>query len=174
MFFMDYLGLGSIVGQRLFMSIPNNVRLDLIQNQIETAEEDPAIRDMVKHFLAGFQILADWRNFLAHSQTILNDPEQPHLTFGKGSKRRAEVWSFAHLTIADLRKVADGIHAFWLFGGELRAFIFARRTAGKISFPNGRVFSPTLPERPPLPERLRSVAHGIPQEGPLQPESSQE
>jgi hypothetical protein len=163
LFFMDYLKLQPKLAQRLFVQIANNVRCELLIDAVELEETDAQIRGRALHFLKAFQILADNRNFLSHSQTIMNDPNQPHLTFGKGSKRQPDVWSFAHLTLPEIRQVADDIWTYWKFGSELRAWMVTRATGGVMTFSDGQTITHTLPETPPLPDKLKHAPHGIPQ-----------
>jgi len=160
MFFMRHLSLDSVSAQRIFALLSNPHRIDLTRDAVEATEKDPSKKEMILYFIKGFETLANTRNFLAHSHTIFNDPAQEHLTFGKGSKRQPDRWSFAHMKLGDLRHVAEDMMAFRTYGFELDWWLIAQRSGGTIIFPGGQTDTPALPEKPPLPEALISVPHG--------------
>jgi hypothetical protein len=152
---------------RIFVLLSNHNRIELMEKALDEAELNPPVRETVQHFIKGFGTLTDARNFLAHSHTILNDPAQQHLTFGKGSRRDPGDWSFAHMKLEDLRRIADEIHVFQVFGSNIDKWLAARAQASamrELSFGDPRrVYTPSLPEKPPLPNKLRSVPHHIPE-----------
>jgi hypothetical protein len=88
----------------------------------------------------------------------LNNPEQAHLTFGKGSRKQPNVWSFAHLTLPEIRKVADEMKGFWFYGSHVDRWLLGR---GTLVFSNGHRELVTLPDKPPLPVKLKTVPHGV-------------
>jgi hypothetical protein len=165
LFFIRYVVSEPKSGQKIFGLLSNYNIFDLIRDAINEKEADATAKEYSLHFLKGFEALEANRNFLAHSHSILNNPEQPHLTFGKGSRNQPDVWSYAHMTLPDLRKIADEMRDFWLFGSRLDAWIIAIPNNGKIIWSDGQVSLQPLPDKPPLPERLRTIPHGVlPQE----------
>jgi hypothetical protein len=161
-FFMRYLLLPEDVAQRIFALLSNANRIELLTDAVK-ALPDETIRERLLYFIEGFEILVETRNFLAHSHTMLNDPTQEHLTFGKGSRRQPGLWSYAHMKLEDLRQVADEIRAFHTYGSGLDAWITARRTGGRLDFGGGVVWHPPLPDKPSLPVKLKTGPHGTPE-----------
>lgn len=159
--FASQLGLAPNIAQRLFVSLSNNTRLDLLRNAIEEIDTANPIKTKLSEFLAGFDILAENRNFLMHSHTILNTTSQDHLTFGKGSRNQPSKWNYAHLRLNDLRGVADDIYVYWNFGHALYKWHVASKTGGRLVFSDGFVLTPTLPDTPPLPRKLNLSRYGV-------------
>lgn len=144
--------------QRDFALLSNYNCADLVRDAVEARETHEMVRGLSLHFLKGFEILEWNRNFLAHSHSILNNPGQPHLTFGKGSRSQPDVWSFAHMTLPEIRKVADDIYTFWLFGSHIDRWLIGR---GTLIFSDGHRETVELPDKPALPEKLTTVPHGV-------------
>ena len=57
------------------------------------------------------------------------------------------------MTVTRLRQIADEIVTYERFGFGLYIFLLAQKAGGTIKF-GDRVERPTLPEIPPLPEKL--------------------
>jgi hypothetical protein len=170
--FFTYLKLEEPASHKIFALLNNYQRIDLLRDGVAAFENDPTVKELVLHFIVGFETLANSRNFLTHSHTILKSPD--HLTFGKSSKRQPDVWTFAHMGIQNLRQVADDIHAFGIFGQALKTWVWARDFDGEImSFPNRTFHKPPWPEKPPLPAELKSVPLGA-LESPKNPPQSSE
>jgi len=151
--------------QRIFVILQNHHRLELLENGIEMTVGDPQLKELLLYFAKGYKILNDNRNFLGHSHTILNNPTQDHLTFGKGSKRQPDKWSFAHMKLLDLQKIAEDIYRFWQFGSYLDSYMNAKETAKNVTvfspFGTEAVREPPLPDKPPEPMNLPSSPHGV-------------
>jgi hypothetical protein len=160
-FFMKYVVADPAAAQRIFGLLSNCNTCDLIRESAQAKEEDEIARESVLHFLKGFESLEWNRNFLAHSHSILNNPEQSHLTFGKGSRSKPNVWSFVHLSLPEIRGIADSIRDYWSFGSDLNLWLIGR---GTLIFPDGRKETVVLPDRPPLPERLKTVPRRTPEQ----------
>ncbi|MGY3036330.1 hypothetical protein ACVIIV_005500 [Bradyrhizobium sp. USDA 4354] len=158
LFFKRYIVADPKAAQKLFTLLSNYNITELIRDAVEVREAHEIVRDSSLHFLKGFEILEWNRNFLAHSHSILNNPEQPHLTFGKGSRSQLHVWSFAHMTLKEIRAVADDIHDFWLFGSHLDRWLIGR---GTLIFSDGHRETVEMPDKPPLPKKLATVPHGV-------------
>lgn len=167
LFFMRFVVSEPKAAQRIFALLSNYNTSDLVRDALESKEEHVAARESSLHFLRGFDILEWNRNFLAHSHSIMNNPEQPHLTFGKGSRNKPNEWSFAHMSLPDIRRVADDIHDFWLFGSHINRWLVGR---GKLIFSDGHCETVELPDKPPLPNKLTTVPNGVveKQDTPLQ------
>jgi hypothetical protein len=159
-FFMRYLNIATVPAQKLFELVSNPNLIDLLRDAVNDTERDDRVKESVLYFIAGVETLAGIRNFLAHSQTILNDPNQDHLTFGKGSRRQPNVWGYSHLNREDLRAIADSMRAFHTFGSHLDMWISARATGGRLLF-GSQVHVPSFPEKPPQPTKLTSSPHGV-------------
>jgi hypothetical protein len=160
--FLRYLKMEPEPAQKVFVLMSNPNRIDLLRDAVTAEEKDPIVQDRVLYFIEAFETLASSRNFLAHSHTILGTPDQDHLTFGKGSKRQPRNWSFAHMTLTDLRKIADDIRTYWSFGMGLDRWIVGRSSGAHAHLlKTGRRSIPPLPEKPPQPAKLTSVPHGV-------------
>ncbi|MBM7482333.1 hypothetical protein ACVWWI_004356 [Bradyrhizobium sp. USDA 3686] len=160
-FFAKYVVTDPEAAQKIFGLLSNYNTCDLIREAAQTKEEDETARESVLHFLKGFEVLEWNRNFLAHSHSILNNPEQSHLTFGKGSRSKPNVWSFVHLSLPEIRAIADSIRDYWSFGSGLNLWLIGR---GTLIFPGGRKETVVLPDRPPLPEKLNTVSRRAPEQ----------
>lgn len=158
LFFMRYVVSDPKAAQRIFALLSNYNTSDLIREALEAKEANDVARDSTLHFLKGFDILEWNRNFLAHSHSIMNNPEQPHLTFGKGSRNKPGEWSFAHMSLHDIRRVADDVHDFWLFGSHVNRWLVGR---GTLIFSDGHREFVKLPDIPPLPNKLATVPNGV-------------
>ena len=148
-------------GHRLFAQMPIDKVIELAKSECEARENDPEVKVRVTHFFVGFGDLKGTRDYLAHSHTILNTPDQLHLTFGKGSRKHPTAWTFAHMKVEELREVADGMKAFWLYGSSLHAFVVARKTGGLLDFGSLGSRVPVLPIKPVLPTVLDKSSHGV-------------
>lgn len=160
--FNHYAGTAGDIGLKLFTSLPNPRRIEILKAEVDGKEQDAALKAAMLHYLSGYRILESNRNFLAHSHTIMNLPEQPHLTFGKGSRSNPTAWSYAHLGLSQLRTIADEMKAYWLFGSELHAFATARGTGGRLDFGHAGVRVPTIPIHPPIPLEIPTTPTGTP------------
>ena len=71
------------------------------------------------------------------------------------------------MKLEDLRRVADEIHTFQGYGAALDSWLAARAQAVVMREPNfgdpRRAYTPSLPEKPPLPDVLKSGPHHIPE-----------
>lgn len=159
--FNHYTGMAGDIGLKLFTSLPNPKRIEILKTEIEGQEKDAALKAGMLHFISGYRILEANRNFLAHSHTIMNLPDQPHLTFGKGSRSNPTAWSYAHLGLAQLRSTADEMKNYWQFGSELHAFATARATSGCLDFGDAGVRVPTIPDHPVRPLEIPTAAIGV-------------
>lgn len=141
--FKNALRLPDEHARRLFILLNNHNRIELIKDAALTLNH----RDAIIHFVDGFSILTNTRNFLAHSMVIQNTTEQAHLTFGKGSKRNPGELSFTHLTLDEIREIADQMKAFWLYGSHIAASIAGVRHLPELA-------------KPPLPIKMKEVSYG--------------
>jgi hypothetical protein len=157
-FFMRYVVAEPMSAQKIFGLLSNHSILELLRESIEANETDFNAKGASLYFLKAFEILEHNRNFLSHSHAILNNPDQAHLTFGKGSRKQPNVWSFAHLTLPEIRKVADEMKEFWLYGSHVNRWLIGR---GTLVFSDGHREQVTLPDKPSLPTKLKTVPHGI-------------
>ncbi len=158
--FNHYVGTAGDVGLKLFNSLPNHKRIDILKAEVDN-EQDATLKSAILHFISGYRVLETNRNFLAHSHTIMNLPQQPHLTFGKGSRSNPTAWHFAHMRLPQLRAIADEMKSYWLFGAELHAFVTARSSGGRLDFGDAGFRDPVIPGYPPPPLEILTTATGV-------------
>ena len=160
-FFCRYHQIRPPIGQSIFAGLNNYQRVNFTRNKLNESNEDDRSKGWVNHFLSAYDIVTENKNFLVHSSVIINTTEQEHITFGKGSKTQPNNWSFAHMTVDDLRKVAEEIGTLHEFGTAVQAWLEARETGGSFRLQGKAVWTPPLPETPPLPDRLKNVPDGV-------------
>lgn len=171
--FVFFLGAPYEIAQRVFSITRNNSRIELLKESLRLKELDPTIIGHVEHFIAGFDLCAEARNFLMHSATLNNnallDIFKPGiLSLTKPARNDPTRLAYAHLTLSEIRSVADNINAFRKFGIDLFIYLVARQNGGKIIY-NDAPFEPPLPEKPPLPRKLNLSDRQDPEVGPLPP-----
>jgi hypothetical protein len=154
--FTRYAGMEKSVAQKLWGSLANQKKRGLILDGVDASEADPIVKDLVVHFLNGFDIAEYNRNFFAHSLVATPDSDQGHLSFGKGVRHQPDIWSFAHMKLEEIRRIADEISALRMFGWRINLWLIGR---GKIIFGDGHSEEVILPEKRPLPKRLVTVTN---------------
>jgi hypothetical protein len=142
----------------------NPNRLKALSFFCEEKERDPNIRDRVSHFVAGFDICAQSRNFLMHGITR-KALSSEKLILQKYSRNDFSKRNYLELTAEDIRSVADDIARFDDFGNALGSCLLSRFLDSELTFADGSRGRPTLPKKPPLPEKLRA-ADAFPQGDP--------
>jgi hypothetical protein len=129
--------------------------IQLIKTAVEADGQDADARELALHFIKGFESAEFNRNFLSHSLVSSHEFERGHLTFGKTSRRQS-TWTFAHLTVLEIRKIADEMLVLRRFGTEANVWLINR---GKVIFGDGHVEEVPYPTKPPLPEKLSGVPY---------------
>jgi hypothetical protein len=159
--FWHLSGLEVTVAMHLFSDLNvNKRRLDTLKRFVEAKEKDPVVKDLLEHFIIGFDINAENRNFLMHGMT-LDAENSSELILKKFARNDPTKTNYMHLTAANIRKIADEIYSFDRYGLEIYIWLSARSVGGKFLLANGKVIEPTLPEKPPKPDRISLSDHPI-------------
>jgi hypothetical protein len=135
----------------LFQNFKNNFRVDTLRAIIESYEKQPLASMHVEHFLLGFEICADNRNLLMHSEIELA-PESSELRMSKGTKSDPFTRMFAQFDLPTLRKVADDIMNFEEYGHEITIYL-DESLRKQMKAEKTHVHIASL-QKPPLPDRL--------------------
>lgn len=169
----QFSGLESEVSAKLFSTLNNNRnRLDTLALLINSREKEERVKDLALHFLRGFDICAENRNFLMHGM-VHNGTASLDLTLHKAARNDPSKINYLHLTVQAIRKIADEIHDFDSFGFDIAFWTSARLTGGKFITSNGGSIEPSLPEKPPLPDKLNLSDRPTPVAGLPPPEPSE-
>lgn len=171
--FWQSSGLEITVAMHLFSDLNvNKKRLDTLKRFVQAKEPDPIVKDLLDHFISGFDICAENRNLLMHGMTLDADSSS-ELILKKFARNDPTRTNYMHLTVPAIRKVADETYKFDRYGMELYIWRSARSTGGRFLLANGVVLQPSLPEKPLKPERLSLSDHPIPAPALLPPQSFQ-
>ena len=141
----------------LFEQLNNDRRIDLLKKMIAINISDPKFADHVTHFIAGFRVCTDNRNTIIHASVGALSTNQGTVAFKRARKSGQE--AIYHFQLDTIRRVADEIHEWARFGHlTLHHALYLQRVEQKDQFPDGWtiVGPPTLPEKPAVPEILKS------------------
>jgi hypothetical protein len=160
--FYLFLDLGPATAQHLFAYLTNDKRIDILSKAVEAREKDLEVTDRILHFIQGFKICTENRNLLLHSMTEganwnvlgLAYEIKAIMTFRKSARGNPTKVNYLHLRLEDIRKAADQTYDFDVFGLNIYLYVDARRSGGILTDQQGRTSRPTLPEKPPLPDKL--------------------
>jgi len=147
----DYCGMANETTQYLFANMSNSLRLQLLARCAEDREADAATKECVLHFVACFNICAENRNTLMHSQT--KQSGDALLNFAKAARGDPSKTNTLNLRLEDIRKVADEINEAVEYGLRLHAYIMLRKHTGIIPAPFDVLFG-ALPDKPRKPDSL--------------------
>lgn len=142
----------------LFHRLANNVRKDVLSELLAKTTIPEDLRELVRHFLSGFQRCADNRHFIMHSSSggvhISQSTGRYGLVLQRFSRAGAKLECF--LTLDELKVVADEIHSFSGFGAWVVGDITSYATHALRGHPEDfRGISPsTLRDKPALPTPL--------------------
>ena len=152
--FYHYMGLEHQATDLVFAKLNNNRnRLDMLAECVETREKNSDAKDRALHFIRGFALCADNRNFLMHGRT--DDPRENILVLVKASRNDPKKSNYLQLTVREIQAIADEIYAFDNFGLKLYIWLTAQNHGGMFLMPKGEVVAPTLPDKPALPKPLK-------------------
>lgn len=172
--FWQLSGLDVTVAMHLLSDLSNNKkRLDTLRRFVKAKEADSAVKDLLDHFIVGFDICAENRNFLMHGMT-LDAHNSSELILKKFARNDPTKTNYMHLTVQTIRKIADEIDRFDSYGMDIYIWRSARTTGGKFLLASGKVIEPTLPEKPPRPDKMNLSDHPIPAPVLPPPQSSEE
>lgn len=98
--FASVIGLTSDFTRALFPKIGNQARIALLKQALCERDWPAEIKESITHFIDGFQILADNRNQLMHSNIIAGVEE--HITLYKSNREGKTI--LTQTSLADLRQ----------------------------------------------------------------------
>lgn len=140
----------------IFQRMPNNIRQTVLAEVMAQTTLPDKLKERVNHFIGGFKVCAENRHDLMHSRPGGTFTSRSRgirgLLFTKVSKAGKELSCAPSLT--DLREVADDIHEYARFGGdvasEIRNFLACREGGDETPF-----WRVPLKSKPRKPAALR-------------------
>jgi hypothetical protein len=132
-------------------------RLETLQFMCREREADQAVVGHIEHLIAYFNRCSENRNVVAHSTLSTAIPRTDFLQLFKSSKDDWSKVNWYHLTLTDLRILADQIRDGFRFSAD--TFIYLEMRDGRMARPATPPGS--LPQKPPVPSNLPS--HPTPQ-----------
>ena len=130
----------------LLSNINNYVRVKLMRQALIEIDWPDDLKEMVAHFINGFETLVANRNLLMHSNLVAGVEDQ--ITLYKAD--RAGKTQLTEIGPAELRQVADDMKAYRNFGMLLIVSIELKLAN---ALPGKKVVYGTL-TKPPLPRKL--------------------
>jgi hypothetical protein len=150
-FHIHYLRAHHSITSLIFQKTPTNVRLQILGQLAAHTVTDPEMREHIEHFIKGYNLCANNRNVLMHSQLLAGRESNDVFPATKFSKKTAKLASF-EFTLPDIRRVADEIFEWGTYGGLIVSYAFWRnRTVKRGAAP------PTSPKKPALPKELEAM-----------------
>lgn len=149
---------GNIVGTDLlatssvFNKLSNDERAKTISEILPQRELSDELTERVSHFTDGVQILAFNRGLIMHSTIGASGPTQD--IFLKTQRNGKTVG--CGITLGELRTIADTMRDFRIFGRALASCIVDELGNRPASWRS------PLPDKPPIPPRLRYTDEEIP------------
>jgi hypothetical protein len=110
--FATVTGMGMDTVGPLLPKIRNNVRLDLMRERLPGHRWPEEVIEHVRHFINGFNVCADNRNLLMHSNIFTLSTDEIILFKNSNSGKGIT----CNPTLAELRQVADDMHTFFGYG----------------------------------------------------------
>jgi hypothetical protein len=173
--------------QYLFWSYDNAERVAAIRFFYSKRETEPAVLECIDWLLKHWDILAEKRHLLMHSElehiphnellANLLSPEQAVLKLAKQSRDDWTTVNVMRLSLRNLRGIADDMHAGYLFAQNIARYLLRRDAPqpreGGLGGLGGFLLEPppTLPEKPRIPRKLKmSPRPQAPEAEPPQPE----
>jgi hypothetical protein len=148
--FTHYLGPSGTSAANLFQQMrSNSFRLDTLKCAARARENETVTLGAVLTFIENFDICAENRNFLMHSQIDALAGRDATLVLAKATRKDPATLNYARLSLTEIRQVADDIHFTEQFGLDLFIYVASRRVGQRRP----------LPGRPPAPRRLNLSLH---------------
>jgi hypothetical protein len=141
---------------RLFDDKTNKQRVDTIRRASRQYEKDTVIVDLIEHLLEFFSICRQNRNSLMHSKQHFAVSYEEFLSVEK-KPRNADVWNEFHLTLSDLRRMADEMMEGVFYITDVWRFVNFRDSPPM----KAPLQSPVLPGKPNLPRLLQPNEHPL-------------
>jgi hypothetical protein len=150
-------GMNEFQAAAIFHRIPNNIRLNVLEELPAKSELDTALRADVGYFMRGFSTCADNRNDIMHSfsggtYTGSATTGQYGMVLSKFSKAGNKLEWYA--TTEALQRVADDTYAFMLYGAKVIGEIGVYQSILREPEETRRKWRGPSPDKPPLPARM--------------------
>lgn len=152
----------------------NKERLNLLEQLASEREKNAVAKERVQHFIAGFDICAENRNFLMHSMThkaSWDKAKTEYMTLRKAPRREPHRVNYLNLELTDLRRIAEEISDYDEYAISLFVWLQAQ-PLGRYFWADGTETTPTLPDKPPTPIDVSSLLRPTPPDENDQPQSS--
>jgi hypothetical protein len=120
--------------QQLFSHLgTNQKRIDVLRRLITYKErKNPDVIDGLEYFLEGFDICAENRNLLMHGR-IFEGTTRTDLVLQKYARKDPTKLNYMHLTVSNIRKVADEFSGYETYGARVYLWLVARRNGGRLT-----------------------------------------
>ena len=147
--FSTVTGIERDMASLLLPRIRNNVRLNLMRERLPDHNWPTEASERVQHFIDGFNVCANNRNLLMHSNIFTMSQDAIILYKTSNSGKTVGKTVSCNPTLAEVRQVGDDMHTFFGYGLSL---------SNSINF---NLIPPKLlplpvpwPDKPPLPRNL--------------------
>jgi hypothetical protein len=151
--FATTLGISMSLGSIMMPKLTNHIRLQLLRERLPSCLWSEEVQDMVYHFIQAFNICADNRNLLMHSN--IASMSQDAIILYKTTREGKTV--LCNPELRELRQVADEMESYFNYGLALTNAI--NINLSDPTFTSGRL---PWPDRPPLPRRLEYRSESMP------------
>jgi hypothetical protein len=139
----------------------NQKRIEILSRPVSYKErKNPAVSDGIEHFLRGVDICAENRNLLMHGR-IFEADTRTDLVLQKYARKDPTKVNYMHLTVQDIRRVADEFSDYEAYGAQMYLWLHARRTGGKLIFVEAGNVEPAWPKKPLPLDKLSLSDHPI-------------
>lgn len=153
--FRIYVDLPAGARQMLFVKQDTMARLNLLSPCFEGSNHEEKFKDALRRFVAGYAACAENRNILMHAQVVpLTSVETGDVIVAlfKAPKRGSITDNLYGPTLRDVRRIADEIHAFAIYGREVGCFICSKHQPDLL--PSRWKKRSALPRKPAVPDIL--------------------
>jgi hypothetical protein len=137
-----------------FSHLNNFNRADVFR-AVDDQESDSVTRDRLDHFVSGFKICTDNRNFLMHLLTqnagTGDDVRKRHLELAKRARTQPTRHDLVRLSLRDIRRIANEMDTFDEYGFSLVVWLMARKNDGILKFDDAPDQTPELSDKPDMP-----------------------
>jgi hypothetical protein len=151
--FATTLGISMSLGSIMMPKMTNNIRLRLLRERLPNCLWSHEVQDMVSHFIQAFEICAENRNLLMHSN--IASMSQDAIILYKTTREGKTV--LCNPELSELRHVADELELYFNYGLALSNAI--NLNLGDPTFASGRL---PWPDKPPLPRKLEYKSQPTP------------
>lgn len=141
----------------LFGQFKNNYRIDTLIAAIEASESDKNVEDRMRWFLHCFEICADNRNTLMHSEVHdveLSPTTREFVRLRKSTKQDPRNFLSGELTLTQIRNAADEMWLMDHYGIDMIFWLEYRSGKIKSGDPVFDLVPKSLPQKPDEPNRL--------------------